>query len=128
MSTGFYQSAVSSMSSVLSSIENDRQVYRWFLMLISLPDIRQTLCSQAKTKEDYRTLKNIQTTEIITYILLALIMTASCFTGQHWGLCLGILPLIILVSLFKKNRRITVNSNRISLYDSIFPKIKESLL
>ena len=105
MSTKFDQNAVSNMSSVISSIENDRQAYRFFLMLISLPKIQQTLRAQSKTKEWYQSLKKIQTTEIITYMVLGLIMAVSCFIKQPWVLFLVVLPLIILVRLFRKNRQ-----------------------
>ena len=105
MSTEINQNAVSNMISVISSIENDRQVYRWFLMLISLPEIQQDLFVINKTKEEYQTLKKIQRTEIITYIVLALMMTVSCLIKQPWALLGEGLPLLILVNLFRKNRR-----------------------
>ena len=105
MSNEFNQNAVSSMSSVINSIDNDRQVYRWFLILISLPQIQQRLSKQNKTKEEYQALKRIQATEIITYLLMALIILASFLIKQPWGLVLGVLPLIVLVRLFHKNRK-----------------------
>jgi hypothetical protein len=105
MSTEFNQNAVSSMSSVINSIENDRQVYRWFLMLISLPEIQQKLSEEDKTKKEYQALKKIQTAEIATYIALALITVASYLTKEPWTLLLGVLPLAILVILFQRNRK-----------------------
>ena len=98
------QNSLSSMNSVLKSIENDRQVYLWFLMLISLPDIQQKLSTNSKTKAAYQNLKNIQVAEIITYATLALTIIGPCLIKQPWDLLLGIFPLVILINLFRKNR------------------------
>jgi hypothetical protein len=105
MSTEFNQNSVSSMSSVINSIENDRQVYRWFLMFISLPVIRQKLSEQDKIKDEYHALKKIQLAEIITYMVLALVAVAAYLTKEPWALLLGVFPLVILVILFRKNRK-----------------------
>ena len=59
------QKSVSSLPSVISSIKNDRQVFRWFLMLISLPAIQQKLSLKNKTKEKYRALRIIQISKIV---------------------------------------------------------------
>ena len=103
MSTEFNQNAVSSMSSVLSSIENDRQVYRWFLMLISVPGIQQKLSEQNKIKDEYQSLKKIQITEIITYMALALITIGSIYLKQPWWLLFNLPPLVVLINLFRNN-------------------------
>jgi len=105
MSTEPKQTAVSSMTSIISSIENDRQVYRWFLIFISLPEIRQTLSKQNNTKEKYQNLKEIQTIEIITYLALTLIIIVSWLIKQPWLLSLEAIPLLILLNLFPSNRR-----------------------
>lgn len=104
MSTQSNQPAISSMNAVISSIENDRQVYRWFLMFISLPDIRQKLCAQDKIKKEYTALKKIQMGEIITYIVSALIVIVSCLIKQFWALILLAGPFVFLFILFRKNR------------------------
>ena len=105
MSTEFDPNVVSSMSAVINSIENDRQVYRWFLMFISLAGIKQDLSQVHKTRKEYQTLKKIQITEIITYMVLALIVISSYLIKQPWVLLWGGVLLAILVNLFRKNRR-----------------------
>ena len=95
---------VSSLPSIISSIDNDRQVYRWFLMFISLPGVRQKLFLQDKTKNEYQALKRVQTLEMVTYLVMALIVLASGWTKEPWALLLEILPIIALVLLFQKNR------------------------
>jgi len=104
MSTAPNQNAISSMSSVISSIENDRQIYRWFLILISLPQIQQKISVNDQIKEKYSALKRIQITEIVIYMLLILITICSYLIKQPWFLLWGILPIVILVNLFRKNR------------------------
>ena len=93
------------MTAVINSIENDRQAYRWFLMFISLPEIQQSLSKQDKTRKEYQALKKIQITEIITYIAVVLVVIAAFFIKQPWLLFWGGLPLVVLVNLFRKNRR-----------------------
>ena len=121
MSIEFNQNAVSSMSSIVSSIENDRYVYRWFLILISLPEIQQKICVQNKKKKEYQALKKIQIAKIIIYITLALIITASCLIKQFGVLLLGVLPLVILVNLFRKNRRCVAAISEQFLLENIQP-------
>jgi hypothetical protein len=121
MSIKFNQNAVSSMSSIISSIENDRYVYHWFLILISLPEIQQKICVQNKKKEEYQSLKKIQIAKIIIYVALALTITAFCLTKQFWILLLGILPLVILVNLFRKNRRRVAAISEQFLLENIQP-------
>lgn len=97
--------AVSSMNSILASIENDRQVYRWFLMLVCLPEARNMLCVQHIIKEKYQTLKKVQIGEIITYLVMASILSVSCFLKQPWDLLAESIPLMALGSLYLNNRR-----------------------
>ena len=121
MSTEFNQNAVSSMSSVLSSIENDRQVYRWFLMLISVPGIQQKLSEQNKIKDEYQSLKKIQITEIITYMALALITIGSIYLKQPWWLLFNLPPLVVLINLFRNNRRCVTAISEQFLLENIQP-------
>lgn len=123
MSTELKQNAVSSMACVISSIENDRQVYRWFLMFISLAEIQQILSKQNKTKEEYQSLKKTQKAEIIIYMVLALIMTASCLIKQPWILLLNVLPLAILINLFRKNRRCVAAISKQFLLENTQPDV-----
>ena len=104
MSLDSTQNNVSNIPSIIRTIENDRQVYRWFLMLISIPKIQQALCVEHKTRSQYQTLKKIQITEIVSYMALALTVTVSCFIKQPWLILVGGFPLTILINLFRKNR------------------------
>ena len=122
MSTEFDQNAVSSLTSVINSIENDRQVYRWFLIFISLAEIKRTLCVEDKIKAGYQTLKRIQITEIMTYLVLGLIIVASYLIKQPWMLLAGGIPLVILVNLFRKNRRCVAMISEQFLIKSIQPE------
>lgn len=104
--------AVSSMTAVVSSIENDRQTYRWFLMFIRLPEIRQKLYEQHTTKGYYNTLKKIQIIESLFWLVLALIVEGDviyCHSGalikQIWFLFAGGILLVILVNLYRKKRK-----------------------
>jgi len=119
MSPTFDPKAVSSMSSVLSSIDNDRQTYRWFLIFLSQPAIRQKLAQQEKIKMQYNRLKSIQRTEVITYLILGLVLLAAYLLKDPWALLLGILPFIALVRLFKKNRQCVVAIAEQFLLDNI---------
>ena len=105
MSNEFQQHAVSSMPSVISSIENDRQVYLWFLAFISLPEIQKKLAVRDRTKGAYEVLKKIQRTQIITYLVLGFVVASSCLIKQPWALLLGLLPLGVLINLFRKDRK-----------------------
>jgi len=121
MPTESDQNIISSMTSIISSIDNDRHVYRWFLMLISLPKIQQDLSINNKTKTEYQTLKKIQTTEILTYVAMALMMTASCLIKQPLILLTGALPLGVLINLFRKNRKCVASISKQFLINNIQP-------
>ena len=105
MQTRINQGNVSSMSSVIGSIDNDGQVYRWFLILISLAAVQQKLCVNNKISREYQTLKKIQTTEIAVYLVMVLITAVSCLIKQPWLFLLAGVPLMILINLYRKNRR-----------------------
>ena len=122
MPTKIDQGVVSSISSVIGSIDNDRQVYRWFLMFISLSAIQEKLHTQDKTRENYKTLRTVQITEIMTYMVIALVITASYLIKLPWLLLLGGIPLIILVNLFRKNRRLVAMISEQFLLENIRPQ------
>ena len=121
MSSDFNQNAVSSMSSVISSIENDRQVYRWFLLLISLPKVQQKLSEDNQIKQEYQTLKKIKKTEILAYVVIVLMIICSYLIKDPLALLLGILPLIALVILFGKNRKSVATISEQFLLKNIKP-------
>ena len=99
------QSAVSSMTSIIRSIENDRQVYRWFLIITGLKEIREKLSLDQKTKDEYQNLQEIKTREIITYTVMGLIVIIAFLIKQPWPLLLEGVPLAALIYLFKHNRQ-----------------------
>jgi hypothetical protein len=90
-------------------------------MLISVPEIRQELSGQNETKEKYQNLKEIQTTEIIAYIVLTLIAIASYLIKEPRGLLAGLLPLAILMNLFRKNRQCVADISERFLLRNIQP-------
>jgi len=122
MPNEFDQNAVSSMTSVLSSIEHDRQTYQWFLMLMTLSDIQKDLCGNTAIKQEYQALKKIQIAEILAYLSLALIMAVSCFLKQPLGMLTGAVPLIVLCRLFRKNRSCVARISREFLVKHILPQ------
>jgi len=121
MPAAINQGTVSSMSSVIGSIDNDGQVYRWFLILISLPGIRQKLCLQHKTNQAYQILKKIQLTETAVYAVLTLITLIFCFKKQPWILLWTGIPLVMLVNLFRKNRRCVAAISEQFLLENVDP-------
>jgi len=121
MTSDFNPTDVSSMSSILSSIENDRQVYSWFLLLINQPKLIQKLSLKDKTKENYKRLKSGQMAETVSYNILALVMLTACLLKEPWALLLGILPLLAMFSLYKKNRKCVVAISEDFLLEHIRP-------
>ena len=121
MTTDFNQTDVSSMSSILSSIENDRQVYSWFLLLIKHPRVLQKHSLNEKTKNEYKRLNSGLMAETVSYNVLALIMVTACLLKEPWALLLGILPLLALFSLFKKNKKCVAAISEVFLTEYIRP-------
>jgi len=113
--------ALSSMSSVISSIENDRQVFRWFLTLISLPAVQQKSSANSKTKTLYQELKKIQIAKMISFLVLALIIISSCLIKLPWIWLAGIFPLVVIAKLFQKNRTCVAAISEQFLIDNIQP-------
>jgi hypothetical protein len=95
--------AVSTMSSVISSIENDRYTYRWFLTLICLPEVQKGLSAQNKAQEDYAALKMIQINKIVLYLLLVGVILFAYLIRQPLVVLIELVPLAALVYLFRKN-------------------------
>lgn len=115
------QGAISSVSSIIGSIKNDRQVYRWFLMLVRLPEITKVLSVPNKVNKEYLCLKKIQTTKIITYAITVFIAAASCLIKQPWVLLGEVVPLVIFVNLFQENRRCVAAISERFLLENIQP-------
>jgi hypothetical protein len=113
------QPAVSTMNSVISSIENDRFTYRWFLTLITLPEVQGGFLEKNKINDDYAALKKSQTSKLIFYGVLGLVMAVACLTKQPWALLLGTIPLAFLFKLFRKNRKCVAAISRQFLIENI---------
>ena len=116
------QSSVSSMPSILSTISNDRQAYRWFLMIISIHEVQEKLSLKNKIKEQYRALRNVQIIKAILYIAFPLFMIFSFLLRQPWVLVGEILPLLTLLPLFRTNRQCVVSISEQFLLDNFQPK------
>ena len=122
MTTELNQNNVSSMASILASIENDHQVYRWFLLFISLSKIQQKLAIHDDIKQKYQSLKAIQTAEIFSYLAFILILITCYVIKQPLGLLGEALPITLLFNLFRKNRRCVAGISKQFLEDNIQPE------
>ena len=98
-------SATINMQAIKNSIASDRQTYRWFLMLICLPDIRQQLSAMDNGQAQYKSIKRIRIAEVGMYALLAALWAAVFVSRQPWGFLLGMIPLAMLAYLSKKSRQ-----------------------
>lgn len=120
------QNIVSSLTSVLASIENDRQAYRWFLILITLRKVRQDLCcpkqGEASQRHNYKTLKKIQLTEIFVYGIIVLIGIVSWLIKQPGVFLLEAIPWVLLVRIFKHNRQCVAAISKELLLKNIPPQ------
>ena len=73
MTTSFHQT-INSMETVLSSIETDRQVYRWFTFLIIQPQTKVKFLNSPEIKQEYLTLKKILINQTILYGALIVLL------------------------------------------------------
>ncbi len=99
-----FHKAVSSIESIQSSIETDRQVYRWFLMLISLPLIKNQLSDISQSSQLYKKAQKIIIAEMVIYGTLMILIFSIYMTHQKL-LALAVLPLfLILQRIYAANR------------------------
>jgi len=129
MLTPIKQINASSITSVISSIQNDRQVFSWFSMLVSIPEVQQTLATQDKLSLEYLAIKKIQTTAIITYLAGTLLVLEACLLQQPWILCGTILPIAILILLSRSKRlRVSIISKEFILKNIPSEKLNQQTL
>ncbi len=103
---------VSSLESLVSSIDVDNQVYQWFLLLITRPKVISQLQSSAEITEKYATLKK---TFIHQRILLCLfLVTALILIAFKYYLFLPLVLLFFLplwkVSKIKKESLLAIST------------------
>jgi hypothetical protein len=99
--------AVSSLESIQSSVETDRQVYRWFLMLISVPTVKARLSGTPANRELYQRLRVIALGEIACYAAGVIVLASALNLKQPALLLAGIVLLYMLQKLYAANRRTT---------------------
>ncbi len=73
MTTSFHQT-INSMETVLSSIETDRQVFRWFTFLIIQPQTKLKFLNSPEIKQEYLTLKKTLINQTILYGALIVLL------------------------------------------------------
>jgi hypothetical protein len=91
-------------------------------MFISHPEVKQKLSVHAKIRQEYRSLKRIQSTKIVGYAALAMVMTAFGLIKQPLGFIWAGPLVVVLVSLFHKSRRCVAVISEQFLLDNILPE------
>ncbi len=97
--------AVSSIESIQSSIETDRQVYRWFLMLITTPTIKTRICQSQDHQRLFAQLRWITLGEIAACLGLTAGLIYMFMTKERAVLLGGIALLFVLQKLYAANRQ-----------------------
>lgn len=85
-----FHKAVSSVDSICSSIENDRQVYRWFIKFVSHPAIRKRLENSAEDQKLYAAVRNLETYKTAAFILLLVVLGSAFLIKQNLLIFLGV--------------------------------------
>jgi len=96
---------VSSLEALTSSIDTDKQVYRWFTLLVSQPSLRSKLTSIKKMKTTYQEIKKIISIQRLIFLFLLGSLLILIVLKQYFLLFLGLLFSYPLVVLHLKKKR-----------------------
>jgi hypothetical protein len=100
-----FHKAVSSIESIRSSIETDRQVYRWFLMLITTPTVKSRLNGITANQDIYRRLRTITLGESACYLAGVIVLVYALSLKKPLILLAGIFLIYLLQKFYAANRQ-----------------------
>ncbi len=105
--TTIFHKAVSSLEAILSSIETDEQVYRWFTLLIIQPEVVKHLASST-SDQLYAKLKQFTVLQRTIYLACFLGLVAVIFWKKFLYLTLGLIVIYPLYKIHKDKKKIVI--------------------
>jgi hypothetical protein len=122
MSTSIVHKNVSSLEAILSSIETDDQVYRWFSFLVVQPALKKSIVNQDSTTKVYDALKKINLFQGLIYIFLLVALFYILWSKQFIYLLLGLLFIYPLFKIHSLKKKYVVELSRILLTRDFKPE------
>ncbi len=99
------ENAITSMSSLQSTIETDKHVFRWFMYLITEPAVKSDIILDQNTQKRYDQLKTTISYQRISCLFLLCLLFFTYYSKQYLLLFLGAALLCFCIILHQKIRK-----------------------
>lgn len=103
---------VSSLEAILSSIETDEQVYRWFSFLVVQSGVRESIFKTNNSQALYDELKKTNFLQGVLYLILFFALFLILFSKQFPYLLFGLVFIYPLLKVHNKKKKLIVSLSR----------------